>query len=130
MFQFQPRSRPEKRLLLQIGARKKKRGRDVRMLSRLIFFFAPFSTYQISHNYVIPQAMPHAIPETHCAFCPHRFKGSLKSPNVTANVWVMEVEMGGIQTLSPYRWQFSFLRFECSSLIPPRLPPRRDLKRK
>ena len=52
--------------------------------------------------------MPHAIPQTHSAFCPHRFKGSLKSPNVTANVWGMEVEVGGIQTLSPYRWQFSF----------------------
>ena len=72
------------------------------------FFFSPFSICQISHNYVIPQAMPHAIPQTHSAFCPHRFKGSLKSPNVTANVWGMEVEVGGIQTLSPYRWQFSF----------------------
>ena len=74
----------------------------------LIYFFAPVSIFYIPHNYVIPQAMPHAIPQTHSAFCPHRFKGSLKSPNVTANVWVMEVEVGGIQTLSPYRWQFSF----------------------
>ena len=24
------------------------------------------------HNYVIPQAMPHAIPQTHSAFYPHR----------------------------------------------------------
>ena len=79
------------------------------MLPRWIFFFfGSFSICQISHNYVIPQAMPHAIPQTHSAFCPHRFKGSLKSPNVTANVWVMEVEVGGIQTLSPYRWLFSF----------------------
>ena len=94
-------------------ATKKKKARKRRAHASplnffFFFFFAPFSICQISHNYVIPQAMPHAIPQTHSAFCPHRFKGSLKSPNVTANVWVMEVEVGGIQTLSPYRWQFSF----------------------
>ena len=95
----------------KLATKKKKKARKRRAHAsplNFFFFFAPFSICQISHNYVIPQAMPHAIPQTHSAFCPHRFKGSLKSPNVTANVWVMEVEVGGIQTLSPYRWQFSF----------------------
>ena len=35
---------PAKRLLLQIGA-KKTRGRDARMLSCLIYFFAKFSMF-------------------------------------------------------------------------------------
>ena len=52
--------------------RQKKRGREARMLSRLIYFFAPFPINYISHNYVIPQAMPHAIPQTHSPFYPHR----------------------------------------------------------
>ena len=38
----------------------------------LIYFFAPVSIFYILHNYVIPQAMPHAIPQTHSAFHPHR----------------------------------------------------------
>ena len=42
------------------------------MLFRLIYFFAPFSINHIPHNYVIPQAMPHAIPQTDSAFYPHR----------------------------------------------------------
>ena len=28
----------------------------------------------IPHNYVIPQAMPHAIPQTHSSFYPNREK--------------------------------------------------------
>ena len=39
----------------------------------LIYFFAPISIFYIPHNYVIPQAMPHAIPQTHSVFYPHRF---------------------------------------------------------
>ena len=39
----------------------------------LIYFFAPISIFYIPHNYVIPQAMPHAIPQTHSSFYPHRF---------------------------------------------------------
>ena len=42
------------------------------MFLSLIYFFAPFSIFYIPHNYVIPQAMPHAIPQTHSAFHPHR----------------------------------------------------------
>ena len=38
----------------------------------LIYFFKSFCIYYITHNYVIPQAMPHAIPQTHSAFYPHR----------------------------------------------------------
>ena len=34
----------------------------------LIYFFESFCLYYIPHNYVIPQAMPHAIPQTHSAF--------------------------------------------------------------
>ena len=42
------------------------------MFFNLIYFFAPFSIFYIPHNYVIPQAMPHAIPQTHSAFYLHR----------------------------------------------------------
>ena len=42
------------------------------MFFSLIYFFAPFSIFYIPHNHVIPQAMPHAIPQTHSAFYTHR----------------------------------------------------------
>ena len=42
------------------------------MLFCLIYFFTPFSISYIPHNYVIPQAMPHAIPQIRSAFYPHR----------------------------------------------------------
>ena len=38
----------------------------------LIYFFESFCLYHIPHDYVIPQAMPHAIPQTHSPFYPHR----------------------------------------------------------
>ena len=41
-------------------------------LFSLIYFFGSFCIYYIPHNYVIPQAMPHAIPQTHSSFYPHR----------------------------------------------------------
>ena len=44
--------------------RQKRRGSDARALSCLIYFFAPFPIDYIPHNYVIPQAMPHAIPQS------------------------------------------------------------------
>ena len=34
----------------------------------------PFRKY----NYAIPQVMPHAIPQTHSAFYPHRFRIELR----------------------------------------------------
>ena len=43
-----------------------------KMLFSFICFFAPFSIFYIPHNYVLPQAMPHAIPQTHSSFYPHR----------------------------------------------------------
>ena len=44
-------------------------------LFSLIYFFGSFCIlYYIPHNYVIPQAMPPAIPQTHSAFYPHRTK--------------------------------------------------------
>ena len=52
--------------------RQKRRGNDARMPFSLIYFFAPVSIFYILHNYVIPQAMPHAIPQTHSVFYPHR----------------------------------------------------------
>ena len=69
---FEPavRNGPAKRWLTQIGAKKKAR-KQARMLSCLIYFFGPFSIYYILHDYVIPQAMPHAIPQTHSSFYPH-----------------------------------------------------------
>ena len=62
---------PAKQLLTQIGA-KKRRGKDALMLFSFTYFFAPFSIFYIPHNSVIPQAMPHAIPQTHSFFYPHR----------------------------------------------------------
>ena len=38
----------------------------------LIYFFESFCIYCIPRNYIIPQAMPHAIPQTHSGFYPHR----------------------------------------------------------
>ena len=37
-----------------------------------IYFFKSFCIYYIPHNYVIPQAMAHAIKQTHSAFYLHR----------------------------------------------------------
>ena len=51
----------------------KRRGRDTRMLFSLIHFFESFCINYIPHNYVIPQDMPHAIPQTYSVFYPHRF---------------------------------------------------------
>ena len=62
---------PVKQLLTQIGA-KKRRGNDARMPFSLIYFFAPISIFYIPHNYVTPQAMPHAILETDSSFYRHR----------------------------------------------------------
>ena len=42
----------------------------------------------MTHNYVIPQAMPHAIPQTHSAFYPHRLKTNL------ANLRFLSFEKG------------------------------------
>ena len=53
-------------------APKKRRGKDAHMFFSLIYFFAPFSIFYIPHNYVIPQAVPHAIPQTLSSFYPHR----------------------------------------------------------
>ena len=36
-----------------------------------LFFFETFCIYYIPKNYVIPQAMPHAILQTHSSFYPH-----------------------------------------------------------
>ena len=41
-------------------------------LFSLIYFFGSFCIYYIPHNFVIPQAMPHAIPQTDSALYPHR----------------------------------------------------------
>ena len=53
--------------------RQKRRGNDSRMPFSLIYFFAPIFIFYIPHNYVIPQAMPYAIPQTHSSFYPHRY---------------------------------------------------------
>ena len=52
-----------------IGAKK---GSNI--IFSLIYFFKSFCLYYIPHNYVILQAMPHAIPQTHSSFYPHRFQ--------------------------------------------------------
>ena len=54
----------KRRLLLQIDWRQNSFS--------LIYFFESFCMYYLPHNYVIPQAMPHVIPQTTSAFYPHR----------------------------------------------------------
>ena len=63
----------QKSYLLKLAPKKDAR-KDARMFFSLIYFFAPFSIFYILHNYVTPQAMPHAIPQTHSSFYPHRWK--------------------------------------------------------
>ena len=63
----------------------KRRSRDTRMLFSLIYFFESFCINYIRHNYVIPQAMPHAIPQTYTVFYPH---GYLRY-HVKLNMWVI-----------------------------------------
>ena len=59
----------KQRLRFQIDWRKK--GRTFQFN---LFLWVILHIYYISHNYVIPQATPHAIPQTHSAFYPHRVK--------------------------------------------------------
>ena len=54
-------------------------------LFSLIYFFGSFCVYYILHNYVIPQAMPHFIPQIHSSFYPHRFSVETFSIRQTAN---------------------------------------------
>ena len=68
---------PAKQFLLQICAKKqsaaKKKTRQRRAYDFLFnLFLCAISIYYIPHNYVIRQAMPHAILQTHSAFYPHR----------------------------------------------------------
>ena len=49
-----------------------KKGSNI--IFSLIYLLKSFRMYYILHNYVIPQAMPHAIPQTHSSFYPHRFQ--------------------------------------------------------
>ena len=64
---------PVKQLLTQIAAKKGAVMTSACRPFSLIYFFAPISIFYIPHNYVIPQAMPHAIPQTHSPFYPHRY---------------------------------------------------------
>ena len=65
-------NRPAKRLLTQIGAKKRARQRRTHAFPFNLFLWAIF--HYIPHNNVIPQAMPHANAQIHFAFYPHRFK--------------------------------------------------------
>ena len=47
----------------------------------LIYLFKSFCIYSIPHNYVIRQAMLHAIPQTHSSFYPHRFFEVMRKRN-------------------------------------------------
>ena len=66
----------KQRLRLQIDWHQK-----TAQLFSLIYFFGSFYVYYFLHNYVIPQAMPHAIPQTHSSFYPHRFFTTKKTEN-------------------------------------------------
>ena len=68
----EPNLIPSGRSGYKISVNQKRRGNDARMPFSLIYLFALISIFYIPHNYVIPQAMPHAIPQTHSAFYPHR----------------------------------------------------------
>ena len=58
------------------------------MFFSLIYFFAPFSIFYITHNYLILQAVPRAIPQTHSAFYPHREMCSLAES--LGQLWLAE----------------------------------------
>ena len=58
-------------------------------LFSLIYFFGSFCIYYIPHNYVILQAMPHAIAQTHCAFYPDHTFSATQCCNVVATLFRM-----------------------------------------
>ena len=58
--------------LLNSGCVCKLIGAKKGALFSLIYFFGSFCVYYIPHNYVIPQPMPHAIPQTHSSSYPYR----------------------------------------------------------
>ena len=64
-FKFEPKKRQE------TACQKKTRQRRAYDFLFNLFLCA-ISIYYIPHNYVIPQAMPHAIPQTHSFFYPRR----------------------------------------------------------
>ena len=57
---------PVKQLLTQIGAKK---GAAMTRACLSVEFIS-LRQFYIPHNYAIPQAMPHAIPQTHFALLP------------------------------------------------------------
>ena len=61
----------KQQLRLQIDWLQKVRTHHYR---RLIYYFGSFCAYYVPRDYVIPQAMPHVIPQTHSSFYPHRFR--------------------------------------------------------
>ena len=62
-----------------------KKGRSFQFTS----FLGSLCVYYILHNYVILQAMPHAIPQTHSAFYPHRNRGASKKKILVKNVYFL-----------------------------------------
>ena len=58
----------------QLLAPKKGAAKTRECFSVYLYFFEPFSIFYNPHNYVIPQAMPHANPQTPSAFYPHRWR--------------------------------------------------------
>ena len=68
--------RTAKKILLQHESRPLKKRCFGRQRHAHVFqfnlFLCAFSIFYIPHNYVIPQAVPHAIPQTHSPFYPHR----------------------------------------------------------
>ena len=63
--------------------------------STSILFLCAIFIYYIPYNYVIPQAMPHAIPQTHSSFYLHRIQNILK---LCCNL--------GTETHGRLAWQF------------------------
>ena len=53
-----------------------------------IYFFKSFCICYIPHNYVIPQAMPHAIPQAHSSFYLNRLRTDILQKTVVGCPWV------------------------------------------
>ena len=66
-------------------APKKARKRRAHVFQFNLFLCAIFHIlFYIMHNYVIPQAVPHAIPQTHSSFYPRLFFSSTAGQGVEA----------------------------------------------
>ena len=67
------------------------------------YFFETFCIYYIPQNYVIQQAMPHAIPQTHASFYPPWLQTSQSSEGESWN----KICIGKVKSCKTHRRTFS-----------------------